>query len=369
MAAGRQQPTYRRADAPQSPVIWIVGILVLLIMGMIVFLFLGNARGSDVPPDDGTIADGAAPSEQRVSFVAVGDNLPDITLASYADACAGVPDDGLYDYNPLYRPIKPYIEAADLAYIDFETHAGGNDIGPRGYPSFNTTDTMVDAVYDTGFDLIASATNHCYDWGQSALDHSRALWMQKPVLFAGTASTPEEAAVIPTREKNGIVFSFLNYTYGVNGYQEEDIPSWAVNYMHEDRIREDVARARESSDVVIVAMHWGTENLTEADENQRSYAQILADSGADLVLGSHPHVIGPVEWVEGSQGNKTLVAYSLGNFISHHETPDYLNELEGMLQCEFVKDQGTVRIENVAWVPLVNHSEEGAYAVYPLKDY
>lgn len=304
-----------------------------------------------------------------VSLVAVGDNLPDIAIGSYADACAGELGDGLYNYSPIYAPLKPYIEAADLAYVCFETHAGGDAIGPRGWPSFNVTDTMVDALYDTGFNLIASATNHSYDWGLDALVHSASLWEQKDVLFAGTAISAEDAAVIKIIERNGIVFSLLSYTYGVNAYTEADIPAYAVNWMDEDRIPSDIARARAVSDVVLVAMHWGTEMLTEADPTQQYFAQLIADAGADVILGSHTHVIGPVSWLEGANGHKTLVAYSLGNFLSDHDYPELLNDLGGMLSCDFVKTATGVKIMNVAWTPLVMHAADGAFAIYALPDY
>ena len=162
----------------------------------------------------------------------------------------------------------------------------------------------------------------------------------------------------------------LDYTYGVNGFSQADLPPYAVNFIDDDRITADVERARKAADVVLVAMHWGTENLLEADEEQQRLAQLLADAGVDVVLGSHPHVIGPLAWVEGAGGNKTLVAYSLGNFLSCHETPGAENELEGMLSCDFVKgDDGTVAIENVTWTPLVNHTAEGEHLVVALKDY
>ena len=139
--------------------------------------------------------------------------------------------------------------------------------------------------------------------------------------------------------------------------------------MDKDRIEADVARAQEMADVVLVAMHWGTENLMEADETQRDYAQFLADLGVDVVLGSHPHVIGPMTWLTGEGGNRTLVAYSLGNFTSNHEYTHIYNELEGMLSCDFVKEDGEVRIENVVWTPLVMHTDGTSFAVYALKDY
>lgn len=379
--ASRRPKTQRRAGGNRrinSPVIKVLiacvitGVIALGAFLIFVLPGAGAQEENDSNNETGSlpVAEEEETLESTVSFVAVGDNLPEIEIAVYADASSGTVGDGVYDYTPIYSAIKPYIENVDLAFIDFEVHAGGDDIGPRGWPSFNTTSSMVDAVYDTGFDLIASATNHSYDWAEDALVHSANLWKQKDVLFTGTAVSPEDAATIKTYEKGGIVFSLLNYTYGVNGYDEAEIPSYAVNYMHEDRIRADIAAAREISDVVIVAMHWGTEYQTEPDETQRYYAQLIADAGADLILGSHPHVIGPLAWLEGAGGNKTLVAYSLGNFLSNHEQSIPLVELEGMLQCDFVRDAvGAITIENVSWTPLINHPEPGNYRMYAVKDY
>ena len=355
-------PARSTQEKPQLfPVV--VVLAVLFAVGCALGIRAALAPAPETPP--------APEGPARVSFVAVGDNLPEIEIAAYADAQAGEVGDGDYDYSPIYAPIRDYVQAADLAYVKEETHLGGDDIGPKGYPSFNTTDQMADALVDTGFDLVGSASNHAYDWGAfGANDHSREVWNAQPVAFAGTASSAEEAEKIATVERNGITFALLDYTYGVNGYDQEDLPDYAVSFMDKDRIEADVKRAQEMADVVLVAMHWGTENLMEADETQRDYAQFLTDLGVDVVLGSHPHVIGPMTWLTGEGGNRTLVAYSLGNFTSNHEYTHIYNELEGMLSCDFVKEgDGEVRIENVAWVPLVMHTDGTSFAVYALKDY
>ena len=330
----------------------------------------------------------------RVSFVAVGDNLPDDLIGYWADAQAGEEGDGTYDYTGLYRFIRPYVATADLAYMKQETHVGGDVIGPRGYPSFNTTDEMADAVVDTGFDLVASASNHAYDWGlYDALQHSVSLWETKPVVFTGTSVTEEQYNRIARVECNGITFALLDYTYGVNWPDNMELPEHSINFIDEDRIKADVARAKQQADVVLVAMHWGTELLMEADEQQQELAQLLANLDVDVVLGSHPHVIGPVAWLENEDGSghRTLVAYSLGNFLSDHEVRSPEVELEGMLCCDFVRTTGAagtagtgageadtgaanangIAIENVKWVPLVNHTNEDRtdFAVYALKDY
>lgn len=360
--AAQARPARARQKKTQLLPVVIV-LAALFVVGCALGIRAALAPAPETPP--------APEGPARVSFVAVGDNLPEIEMAAYADAQAGETDDGDYDYTPIYAPIRDYVQAADLAYVKQETHLGGDDIGPKGYPSFNTTDQMADAIVDTGFDLVGSASNHSYDWGYfGANDHSREVWNAQPVAFAGTASSAEEAEKIATVERGGITFALLDYTYGVNGYDQEDLPDYAVSYMDKDRIEADVARAQELADVVLVAMHWGTENLMEADDTQRDYAQFLADLGVDVVLGSHPHVIGPMTWLTGDGGNQTLVAYSLGNFTSNHETPHIQNELEGMLSCDFVKEEdGEVRIESVTWVPLVMHTDGTSFAVYALKDY
>ena len=375
----RKKPTRRHDQggaATAAPIIAVIAGIVLLFAAFLVFGsgILGSPQPGGPAPAQSAGGQDDSPAatlqDARVSFVAVGDNLPETSIGAYADACAGEAGDGLYDYRPIYAAVKPYVESADLAYIKQETHLGGDEIGPRGWPSFNTTDAMADAIVDAGFDLVASASNHAYDWGYfGAVEHSRSVWNQKPVAFTGTAVNEEEAQAIPVVERNGISFALLDYTYGVNGYAQGDLPAYAVNFIDEERIAADVARAHEMADVVLVAMHWGTENLTEADAEQQRLAQFLADLEVDVVLGSHPHVIGPLAWVQGASGHRTLVAYSLGNFVSRHEAPALENELEGMLSCDFVREGGEVSIQNVIWTPLVNHTEEGTFSVYALKDY
>ncbi len=355
---------------PRSRRRYAIGALALVAAMLLFAIAHCSAPESAVEEEDIALPD-TGPTEGRVTFVAVGDNLPDEAIGRYADSLAGDVGDGAYDYAPIYEAMKPMIESADLAYVKQETHIGGEEIGPRGWPSFNTTDDMARAIVDTGFDLVASASNHSYDWGTyGAVEHSREVWDAAPVTFTGTAATQEQADQLATIERNGITFSLLDYTYGVNGFTSQELPRYAINLIDEERIRADVARAKEASDVVLVAMHWGTENLMEADEEQQRYAQLLADLEVDVVLGSHPHVIGPLEWVEGESGHQTLVAYSLGNFLSNHETPKLKNELEGALSCTFIRgEDGSVSIEDIVWTPLVNHTEEGYHRVIPLKDY
>lgn len=117
---------------------------------------------------------------------------------------------------------------------------------------------MADAVVATGFDLVASASNHSYDWGAfGAVEHSRSIWDGMPVVFTGTAASQEQADELALIERDGITFALVDYIYGVNGFTQADLPSYAVNFIDDERIIADVARAREATDVVLAAMHWG----------------------------------------------------------------------------------------------------------------
>ncbi len=369
---GRPSPNLNSGFTSASARLPIFAIAAVLLLIFIAFAVSSCFSAShEAPLEHEALADTQGPIAS-VSFVAVGDNLADETLCAYADASAGEVGDGAYDFTPIYAAIKPLVQEADLAYVSQETHLGGDEIGVRGWPSYNTPDSMADALVDTGFDLVALASNHCYDFGNfGALEHSRGVWNKQPVAVAGVATSQEEADNIPIVEREGITFAFLDYTYGLNGFEPEELAPYAVNFISEERLRADVPRARELADIVVVAMHWGTEYLTEADENQQHYAQLLADLGADIVLGSHPHVIGPVEWVEGESGHKTLVAYALGDLKSNHSEPVLETEMTGMLACDFVRqaEGNAVSVENARWIPLVNHIEDGAHAVYPLHDY
>ena len=176
-------------------------------------LLVGAAGAAAIVVGGVLAARGCVPAEEEpvepagpftVHFVAVGDNLPEIEIAAFADAQAGEGGDGTYDYSPIYEPVKKYIESADLAYVKEETHVGGNEIGPRGYPSFNTTDEMADALVETGFDLVGSATNHAYDWGSyGANEHSREVWNArekariKAQLEAGRTQQGAQPAAVP----------------------------------------------------------------------------------------------------------------------------------------------------------------------------
>ena len=312
-----------------------------------------------------------------VSFVGVGDNLIHNSIYEEADREAGSEGDGKYSFIQMYEPIQKHIKDADLAFLNQETILGGDELGLSGYPTFNTPSSIADDIEDAGFDLINTATNHCLDKWQTGVENSAKVWgAKKGIKTAGTYVSQEDRNTIRTMKRKGITFSFLAYTYGTNGV-EPQYP-FSVSYFDEAQIRNDVAKAKEVSDVVIVSAHWGTENSMEVNEEQRYYAQLFADLGVDVVIGTHPHVIQPIEWKKGANGNETLIVYSLGNFLSGMLEVD--NMLGGMISFDFVKDHKTkeIHIKNVEWIPTITHYEADVsdimntrhhYRTYRLIDY
>ncbi len=307
----------------------------------------------------------------RVTFCAVGDNVINEQLIDFADRNAGEEGDGAYDFSPLYSTISPAISSYDLAFINQETVMGGNEnFDFAGYPSFNSPDELAGDLVDAGWDMFNCNSNHTYDIGSDAIYHEIELWKQYPdVAVAGMHETQEDAQTIRVIERNGIRIAFLSYNYGLNGRENSEVEDGSlVNFFTDEKLERDIPRAKAVSDVVVVSMHWGTEYTNEPDETQRLWGQKCADLGADVVIGTHTHFIQPMEWLEGADGGKTLVAWCLGDFASGYTWIDCI--LGGMMSCDFVRgEDGEVAVENVKWTPTIEHMENGIYSVHFLKDY
>lgn len=219
-----------------------------------------------------------------ISFVGVGDNL--IHDSIIADVYQ---EDGSYNFTPIYEHIASEIQDADLAFLNQETILAGTDYPYTGYPAFNTPNEMAGNMADLGFDLVNGATNHTLDYDYPGAIHAIEVWSNYPdLIYTGTYLSEADRLRIPTIERKGVTFSFLSYTYGTNGIEPDT--DWRVSYFDEKLIRDDVKRAKEVSDVVIVSAHWGDENTSEINDFQRYYAQLFADLEVDVVVGTHPHI-------------------------------------------------------------------------------
>ncbi len=356
--------------------------VVIAVFVLVVFAVIGNAaKNSDKEKPTAQTSASAVNSDEestskeitdsKVTLVAVGDNLIHNTLIA-----AGEQSDGTYDYSSLYANIKPEIENADIAIIDQETILGGSEFEYSGYPLFNSPQEIGDAAIAAGFDVFNCATNHTMDMGYSGIQNEIEYFKSKEgVVQLGVNSSEQEYNEITYYEKNGITFSLLNYTYGTNGISLPQDKPWCVNLLETDKVTADIKEARANSDVVVVFPHWGTEYSFGVSDYQKEYTELFSELGVDIVIGCHPHVIEPVEWVTNeTTGKRMLVYYSLGNFISHQIDPE--NLVGGMAQITVERKNGEIEISSAKLVPIVTHykrsdtnSDKFVFNVYKLSDY
>jgi poly-gamma-glutamate synthesis protein (capsule biosynthesis protein) len=306
-------------------------------------------------------------TKQEVTILAVGDNLVHTQVVE-----SGLQEDGSYQFDHLFAHLKEDISAADIAIINQETILGGDDFPYTGYPSFNSPTEIGDAIFKAGFDVVLHATNHTMDMGSKGVENTLAFWKQYPdILLCGISESNEDRDSIPILEKNGIKFAMLNYTYGLNGYKVPEAKPYLVNLIDKDAMAEDIKQAKELADFIIVFPHWGTEYVYEPTNEQEELVDFFYEQGVDLILGTHPHVIEPVEWIEDSPEHKMLVYYSLGNYVSYQkEAPRMLG---GMATITITKDESGTYISKSDITPIITHYENGPsdynYGVYKLSDY
>ncbi len=342
--------------------------------------------------------------EYDISLMMVGDNLMHMGIVY-----SGLQQDGSYNYNALYEDISGQLQAADIRMINQETILGGNDLGFSGYPEFNSPTEVGDAIAAAGFNVVLHASNHAADQKLQGLEHCAAFWQKQhpDVMMLGIRGSEDSDAAsagsahasgdrtadwhsdeygIGYMTVQGVTFAILNYTYGPN---MEVIPSSIRGHLNilcdynrqngqldfttlNPQVLEEIKTARELADVVVVCPHWGTEYSTTPSSYQKKFALQMAEAGADVIIGTHPHVVQPVEWIQAQNGNRALCFYSLGNYVSTQK--EGICMLEAMAWVTFHVDEYGVSIaeSRSGAIPLVCQYTSGPVrfeGIYLLQDY
>ena len=295
----------------------------------------------------------------KVSMAMVGDALIHGTVYLTANRYANYNG---YDFKPMLKYTKELIQDYDLAYYNQETILGGKELGLSTYPLFNSPYEVGDAFIDAGFNLVSLATNHTLDKGERGILNSRAYWnKQENIVAAGSYSSNEERDKIIVSEKNGLTYAFLSYTTYTNGLIVPKGKEYLVNVYDKEKVKKDVEAYKDKVDVIMVAMHWGTEYVSYPTTAQKEIANYLASLGVNLIIGTHPHVIEPIEYI-----GDTLVIYSLGNFVSSQVGVERLTGL--MASLDIIKEEyhGETKItfDNIEGTLLYTDRNNG-YIVYP----
>jgi poly-gamma-glutamate capsule biosynthesis protein CapA/YwtB (metallophosphatase superfamily) len=302
---------------------------------------------------------------EKITVGAIGDILIHDTV--YQDAFNGTQ----YDFNPIFENVKSILETPDVLTANQESMLGGVNIGVSSYPMFNSPHEVADALVHSGVDIVSIANNHTLDKGErgilSATDYLNSIGLP----HVGSFLNQEDRQKLRIIHKNGIKLAFLSYTYGTNGIPIPDGKDFLVNLINRDLMSDEIGRAKTEADVVIMSIHWGNEYQRIPTNEQKDLANFLANEGVDIIFGSHPHVLQPMEWIDTGDGRKTFVIYSLGNFISG-QVRDY-KDIGGMATVEITKHISntgkSIELSNPAFYPtFVSSQRSKNYQVVPLEN-
>ena len=353
----------------------IVAILLMIFLLIKVVNAFSSSLGFEEP--ENTVAleangngDSANDEAATVTFMATGDNLIHNTI--YEQAAARAQGEG-YDFSYAYEAVAPLLADADLAFVNQETPVATAVFEPSNYPLFNTPSESVTALHDIGFNLFNLASNHTLDKGVKGMEATIDFIDSVPnSTNFGLYRNYTDEHTPRLVEVNGIVFAFIGVTEMTNGIPLPVDTEMDIVYTEQtDKIQAMITEAEAQSDVVVLSVHWGDENVLAAADRQKEMAADYAAMGADLIIGHHPHVLQEIETIVTDDGREVPVVYSLGNFISAMSNKS--NHIGGLFGCTITQDpqNDTIVIDNLSFTPLINYFTAGYdnMRVIPFSDF
>jgi len=343
---------------------------------MIIVIALSFALASNLSNNPSILTSSNNPqpvveSDKTVKLTAIGDIMCHSTnfKAAYNSSAKS------YNFMPVFEQIKDYTSAADLTIGNLETTLSGSARGYSGYPTFNTPEILAQNLKDIGIDVVSTANNHSLDKGFSGLESTIKELDKVGLEHTGTFTSKESQNTILTKDVNGIKFAFLSFTYGTNGIPVPSGKDYCINLIDKNLIKEQISLAKQQNpDVICVNMHWGIEYKILQNAEQEDLANFLFENGVDIILGSHPHVLQPMEkrTITLSDGSKKdgFVIYSLGNFMSGQNDSDPKNSI--ILNMQITKhSDGKITIDSYDYIPIYmynqNTSDSNKYKIIDIK--
>lgn len=352
-------------------------LIVLVVLGVYTLVTRTNVIDSITSSNDPSQAEKAevvtpsevVPEDITIKMTVIGDIMCHNT--QYTDAYNSSKDE--YDFSYVLEDVKNKLSQSDITVGNLETTFAGSKVGYSSYPTFNTPETLGNALKDAGVDVLSTANNHCMDKGYSGLVSTIEELDEIGIDHMGTYESEEASNEILVKDVNGIKIAFLAYTYGTNGINVPDDKSYAVNLIDKDKIKEDLEAAKELDvDLISVSMHWGTEYRQTPTDEQEELADFLFENGADIILGSHPHVLEKMEKrtieLEDGTTKDGFIIYSLGNFMSG-QYYDYTQQ-SIILDLQITKHgDGSISIDSASYTPIYMYkSSSGSKQRYLVMD-
>lgn len=326
-------------------------ILVLLIMTTIICLKKIMTRTQPIETTE--VAAVEEKKDITINMVAIGDIM--CHTSNFQDAYNS--ETKSYDFSYVFEDIKDYIKNADIAIGNLETTFAGKDAGYSGYPNFNTPEQLAQNIKDLGVDVVSTANNHSLDKKYNGLVNTLDELDKVGLSHTGTYRSVDEQNTILTKNVNGINIAFLSFTYGTNGIPVPKGKEYCINLIDNNLILDQIAKAKATNpDLICVNMHWGVEYQLKQNATQENLADFLFKNGVDIIFGSHPHVLEPMEkrtiTMDDGTTKDGFVIYSLGNFMSGQVSENTQNTI--ILQLKITKhvDDGKITIDDVNYVPI-----------------
>ncbi|MBP1759186.1 MAG: Bacterial capsule synthesis protein cap [Firmicutes bacterium] len=290
------------------------------------------------------------PLRKKVTLVATGDILMHNTQIA-----SGQQADGSFQFDSFFSPVKLLLQSGDYASTNFEAALAGEDSGYTGYPKFNSPDEMAITLKEAGYDLVITSNNHILDRGYSGAIRTMNVLRNAGLDIIGTYQNQEEKDAVFIKDLDGIQVGYLAYSYGTNGIPVPQEHPYFFNFLNKDTILEDINRLNPKVDVLVLVLHWGVEYSLQPTAEQKELARIFLEAGVDVILGSHPHVIQPMEVVKINNQDK-FVIYSMGNFIGDQRGVERNSGV--ILNLTFQKDvtKGETVLKEVSYTPTYSHS-------------
>ena len=304
-----------------------------------------------VNKDDNSKPASSTPQPTTIHMSAIGDVMCHLTNVKNAYSTSKD-----YDFANVFKNIKTYTQNADITVGNLETTFAGASRGYTGYPTFNTPEVLGKNLKDIGVDVLSTANNHCMDKGYSGLESTLNFLDKFELAHTGTSRSSGEQNTVLVKDVNGIKIAFLSFTYGTNGITIPKDKSFSVNLIDKDLIKEQITLAKaQNVDLICVNMHWGVEYKLKQNSTQEDLADFLFENGVDIILGSHPHVLEPMEkrtiTLEDGSTKDGFVIYSLGNFVSGQIYANTKSTVILNIQITKAND-GKITIDNITYTPV-----------------
>ena len=339
--------------------IFLLILLIFLLFKIPSILFAPDNK--DKEENSNTQQTATVPEPTTIHMSAIGDIMCHLTNIKNAYN----PTSKDYDFSNVFKNIKDYTENADITIGNLETTFAGESRGYTGYPTFNTPEVLGKTLKDIGVDVLSTANNHCMDKGYSGLVSTLNFLDEYGISHMGTSRNEEEQNKILVKDVNGIKIAFLSFTYGTNGITVPSDKSYSVNLIDKELMKKQIELAKvENVDVICVNMHWGIEYKLKQNSTQEDLADFLFKNGVDIILGSHPHVLEPMEkrtiTLEDGTTKDGFVIYSLGNFVSGQIYANTKSTV--ILDIKITKDsENKISIDSINYTPVYLY-DKGANA-------